>query len=76
MHWGTDVPDGTPEPNNLYPPESCSTANYSQTYSGVWGWADQSCFKNVSIMCKIKREQAVACALWLIAVATYIFCWV
>jgi hypothetical protein len=55
VHWGVSVPDGTPEPNNMYPPESCASANYSESYDGAWGWADLGCYNNVSIMCKIKR---------------------
>jgi hypothetical protein len=55
LHWGVSVPDGTPEPNNLYPPEACSTANYTESFGGAWGWADLGCYNNVSIMCKIKR---------------------
>jgi hypothetical protein len=56
LHWGVSVPDGTPEPDNLYPPESCSTANYTEVFTGAWGWTDQACYRNVSTMCKIKRE--------------------
>jgi hypothetical protein len=29
-HWGVLKPDNIPEPNNLYPPEGCSVANYSE----------------------------------------------
>ncbi len=62
-HWGVSVPDGTPEPNNMYPPESCSTANFTQSYQQAWGWADLGCYNNVSIMCKIKCGcQSPACA--------------
>jgi hypothetical protein len=55
-HWGVTVPGGVQEPDNAFPPEACATANWTESYTGVWGWADQSCYKNVSLMCKVKRE--------------------
>ena len=60
-HWGVSAPDGNQEPDNMFPPESCGTANYTTVFESAWGWSDQSCYRNVSIMCKIKREWRKRC---------------
>ncbi len=41
------------EPNNLYPPEFCATANFTQFQDGVWGWSDQNCDDQFAFICKI-----------------------
>jgi hypothetical protein len=56
QHWGTMMPGNLPEPNNLNSPESCVMANVSQMYSGAWGWSDENCYMNTTVMCKIPRE--------------------
>jgi hypothetical protein len=45
-----------PEPNNRFIPENCAAANFTEFFSGVWGWADTNCYNNLTFACKIPRE--------------------
>ncbi len=58
-HWGTLMPQNIIEPNNIFPPEYCGVANYSQIEDGLWGWADTNCTAvQYPYMCKTLRESA------------------
>lgn len=55
LNWGTLMPGNISEPNNRVPPEDCGVANYTQSLSGVWGWADINCGRQLISICKILR---------------------
>ena len=58
-HWGIwvdDEGDERREPNNAFPPEFCTVANYSQAFEQAWGWSDQNCEDKFIAICKISRE--------------------
>jgi hypothetical protein len=65
-NWGTlALADGAgflPEPNNVYPPEYCVTANYSMmSGEGTWGWQDTNCtIGQFPFICKMTRERPAA----------------
>lgn len=65
-NWGTlALADGAgfvPEPNNVYPPEYCVTANYSMmSGEGTWGWQDSNCtIGQFPFICKMTRERPAA----------------
>jgi hypothetical protein len=55
--------DGTnsSEPNNIVnPPEYCGLANFTMASGNdthiAWGWADESCDKKYTYMCKVSSE--------------------
>jgi hypothetical protein len=64
-HWGTFLyGDGTPEaePNNVFDPESCVAANFTEAYTespkpdakvNPFGWADTNCNKSLTFMCRV-----------------------
>jgi hypothetical protein len=39
------------------PRELCGAANFSQSYSTLWGWADASCDNTFVSVCRMRREQ-------------------
>jgi hypothetical protein len=66
--------DGTnvSEPNNVVnPPEYCGLANFTTANGNethiAWGWADESCDKKYTYMCKVSSEWRRLCFLasWL-----------
>jgi hypothetical protein len=52
-HWGTVKQGMIKEPNNLTTSELCAVANYSQSYSFVYGWSDANCSLLLPAMCKV-----------------------
>jgi hypothetical protein len=52
-HWGRYGPGQHPEPNNVFPPEDCAVANYTQAYDGTWGWSDEDCEMEAPFMCEV-----------------------
>lgn len=54
-HWGTSKDDGSLEPNNKEPPEDCAVANYTQSYSDIFGWSDTRCEKKFIFICRLIR---------------------
>lgn len=52
-HWGTIKQGAIREPNNLTGSEMCVAANFSQSYTFVYGWSDASCALQLPAMCKI-----------------------
>jgi hypothetical protein len=56
-HWGTYMPLGQPEPNNLMAPENCAGANATETLpDGAFGWSDEACSIKAQFICKVLRE--------------------
>jgi hypothetical protein len=51
-HWGYYMPQNILEPNNIFPPESCAGANYTQAYEGAWAWSDTRCSLAAPFICK------------------------
>jgi hypothetical protein len=51
-HWGTFLPGPHLEPNNIFPPENCAGANFTQSYGGLYGWADAGCFLSFPFICE------------------------
>jgi hypothetical protein len=49
-------PNAVPEPNNLFPPEYCAAANYSQAVAGLFSWSDTNCGNSYIFMCWVKGE--------------------
>ncbi len=47
---------GEMEPNNKFGGEVCGACNYTEAFSGVWGWADSQCGRNLSFICEQDRE--------------------
>lgn len=41
----------------------CGVGNFSESVSGVWGWADQDCNAQHIFICEIRREQHLPCAM-------------
>jgi hypothetical protein len=48
-------PINSREPNNMFPPEECAVANYTETFKRAWGWADVRCNDKFVYMCKTIR---------------------
>ncbi len=54
--WGVYLPQGLPEPNNLFAPEDCGVGNFSQPNDqDVASWADARCSNKHIFICKILR---------------------
>jgi hypothetical protein len=54
QHWGNlTMADGSkrPEPNNMASPEHCAAANFTTSFKGAAGWADQRCTTNLTSIC-------------------------
>ena len=60
-NWGGYISDVTseaepvPEPNNLFPPEHCAGANYTESSGLPWMWSDTNCNAAWPFMCKSLR---------------------
>ena len=54
LHWGSTVPEYTPQPDNARGLEYCAVANYTQRFDlpPAWGWADTRCDDVLTFMCK------------------------
>lgn len=60
QNWGNaTLADGSRrlEPNNLSPPELCAAANFSSSYRGAGGWADERCSLALPSMCEVTPQQ-------------------
>jgi hypothetical protein len=58
QHWGNlTMADGSKrlEPNNLASPEHCAAANFTNSFRGAAGWADQRCTTNLTSICGPRR---------------------
>jgi hypothetical protein len=53
-HWGSA--GNASEPDNMFPQENCAVGNFTESYDGVWGWADTRCSNNFIFVCKAARE--------------------
>ncbi len=54
-HWGKGEGFNFPaEPNNFEDAEECGLGNYTQSFDGVWGWADAGCKQKFIFICKIR----------------------
>jgi hypothetical protein len=53
-HWGTFLPGGHLEPNNIFPNETCGCANATQALpDGLYGWADAQCGLFMPFVCEM-----------------------
>ena len=52
-HWGTVKQGMFQEPNNLTGSEHCVAANYTQSYTFVYGWSDTRCGLELPFICKM-----------------------
>ena len=52
QHWGYYMPQNILEPNNIFPPENCAGANFTQAYDIAWAWSDASCSVKAPYICK------------------------
>lgn len=51
------------EPNNRFGSEICGACNFTEAYSGTWGWSDTQCSRNLSFICEVDREWLLGAAL-------------
>jgi hypothetical protein len=58
QNWGYYMPQNILEPNNIFPPELCVGANFSEkvNLTGNWGWADTRCNQSHPYVCKTIGE--------------------
>jgi hypothetical protein len=75
MHWGSSA--GQQEPNNLhFPPEMCTSGNFTQAFEGAAGWADANCGMKYPIMCRLARRWHSSCSrIMLYMPPAYFFAW-
>jgi hypothetical protein len=52
-HWGIFKAGYHMEPNNVFPPEDCAAANFSQLYDKAWGWSDARCSDAMPFICEV-----------------------
>ena len=50
-HWASSAT--WQEPNNAFGNEYCAVSNYTEAYSGAWGWADAACAGNYPYICRV-----------------------
>ena len=60
-HWGTALPSGRLEPNNLRGQELCAGANSTEAYDGAWGWSDEQCSMPAPSLCKLREWRPLPC---------------
>ena len=51
--WGVWRPGRRREPNNIFPPELCAGANFTQMADGAYGWVDMRCETLAPSICEV-----------------------
>jgi hypothetical protein len=71
-HWGYFMPQNILEPNNIFPPENCVGANFTEGFDDAWAWSDTKCAAKFPYMCKAQALGAFYYTSWT-SNATYVF---
>ncbi len=56
QNWGTFKPGRRREPNNIFPPEMCGGANFTEMVDGLYGWVDARCDMMLASICEVPCE--------------------